>query len=172
MLQLVVELQHWTLPVWLPKARISGRLFVFVVHCVIIDTLRGPVYYCPQQQLWKGNVFTPVSDSVWRGHAWQGVCMAGDVHGVGHERQGVGVMCGGGCVWQGGGICSAGMHGRGCAWQGGVHGGGGMCGREVCVAGRACLAGGPGREGCAWQERRPLQRIVRILLECILVDLY
>ena len=36
---------------------------------------------------------------------------------------------------------------------GGVHG-----------KGVACMA-----EGCAWQERRPLQRTVRILLECILV---
>ena len=45
-----------------------------------------------------------------------------------------------------------------------------------CVAGRACMA----REGacvagsvhgreCVWKERRPLQRTVRILLECILV---
>ena len=41
-----------------------------------------------------------------------------------------------------------GMRGeRGHAWQ-----------REACVAG-----------GHAWQERRPLQRSVRILLECILV---
>ena len=40
---------------------------------------------------------------------------------------------------------------RGHAWQGG-HGGGML-----------------GRGGHAWQERRPLQRAVRILLECILV---
>ena len=30
--------------------------------------------------------------------------------------------------------------------------------------GGVCMA-----EGCAWQERRPLQRTVRILVECILV---
>ena len=43
------------------------------------------------------------------------------------------------------GVCvvKAGMLGRGCAWQG---------------------------RGRAWQERRPLQRTVRILLECILVS--
>ena len=28
-----------------------------------------------------------------------------------------------------------------------------------------------GEKGHAWQERRPLQRTVRILLECILVNL-
>ena len=58
-----------------------------------------------------------------RGHAWQGVCMAGGVHGRG--------LHGGRHVWQG--ACVAGgMHGRyvhsgGHAWQGvcegGVHGG-------------------------------------------------
>ena len=50
---------------------------------------------------------------------------------------------------------------------GGVHGGGacvvgegGMHGRGVCVEG-----------GGAWQERQPLQWAVRILLECILVNI-
>ena len=38
-----------------------------------------------------------------------------------------------------------------------MHGRGGMCGGGVCIGGRA------------WQERRPLQRAVRILLEYILV---
>ena len=77
-----------------------------------------------------------------------------------------------------------------------------MCGRVVCVARGACMAGsayvvggayvvgvcmvrGPymawvhaWQEGMhvrgrhAWQERRPLQRTVRILLECILVLKY
>ena len=59
------------------------------------------------------------------------------------------------------------MHGRG----------GGMCDRRdvhgdrgVCMAGGhawwgACVAG----VGSVWQERWPLQRTVRILLECILV---
>ena len=39
--------------------------------------------------------------------------------------------------------------------------GGDMRGRGACVAG----------EGCAWQKRWPLQRTIRILLECILVTL-
>ena len=49
------------------------------------------------------------------------------------------------------GVCVAGgMHGRGCAWQG------------VCVAG-----------GRAWQILRDTvnERAVRILLECILVNI-
>ena len=37
-------------------------------------------------------------------------------------------------------------------------GGGGSCMAEWCEW-----------RGCAWQERRPLQRTIRILLECILV---
>ena len=36
---------------------------------------------------------------------------------------------------------------------------------EACVARGARVAGGH-----AWQERRPLQQAVRILLECILCD--
>ena len=67
---------------------------------------------------------------------------------------------GGGHVWQRGtmrgegaymakGVCIA----RGHAWWGG------------CMAGGHAWQGG----GCAWQERRPLQLTVRILLECILV---
>ena len=48
--------------------------------------------------------------------------------------------------------CRGDMYDRG--HVGGVHGGGGG----------ACVAGGH-----AWQERRPLQRTVRILLECLLV---
>ena len=59
--------------------------------------------------------------------------------------------------------------------------GGGHAWQEVCVVGGACMAGGmPGKggmhdRGCVWrgghvwQERQPLQRTVRILLECILV---
>ena len=60
-----------------------------------------------------------------------------------------GSMCGRGHVWQG---CmhGGGVHGGGLVWQGGgdMHGRGGMH---------------------TWQERLPLQRTVRILLECILV---
>ena len=54
---------------------------------------------------------------------------------------------------------------------------GGMHARGACMVG-ACIAGGhvcPGghvwQGSCAWQERRPLQRAVRILLECILVKI-
>ena len=56
-------------------------------------------------------------------------------------------------AWGMAGACMAGM----CV-------GGGMCSRGACMAG-ACVVGG----GRAWQERRPLQRTVRILLECIVV---
>ena len=34
--------------------------------------------------------------------------------------------------------------------------------------GGACMARGVHGRGCAWPERRPLQRTRRILLECIL----
>ena len=112
---------------------------------------------------------------VWQrggGHAWQGACvvwgdcMAGGMHG-------------GGCAWRAAcvakrGMCGVGgLHGRGHAWQG-VCMAGGMRGR-VCVAGGMCggVWGGRGMcgrgGGCAWQERRPLQWTVRILLERILV---
>ena len=56
------------------------------------------------------------------------------------------------------GMCMAkgGVHGEGaCMAKGDMHGEGG-----------ACVAKG---RGCAWQERRPLQRMVRILLQCVLV---
>ena len=42
------------------------------------------------------------------------------------------------------------------AWQG------------VCMAGGVC--GGMHGRGCVWQERWPLQWMVGILLECILVE--
>ena len=64
-----------------------------------------------------------------RGHAWQGVCMAGRacVAGGMHGRGGV---RGRGCAWQGacvagGGACMMGGH----VWQGG------MCSRGVCMTG-------------------------------------
>ena len=44
-------------------------------------------------------------------------------------------------------------------------GGGGACMARGGVAWGICMAG----RGRAWQERRPLQRTARILLECILV---
>ena len=56
-------------------------------------------------------------------------------------------------------------------------GGGGMYGEGVCMAKGMCVAKGVcmakevvHSRGHAWQERRPLQRTVRILLECILVE--
>ena len=55
-----------------------------------------------------------------------------------------------------GGACVVGdMCGRGCI-------GGGMCGKGACVARGAFYS-----RGHVWQERWPLQRTVRILLECI-----
>ena len=84
-----------------------------------------------------------VQGGVAGGHAWQGMCAWW------------------GCVSQGG------MHDREHVWLGEGHEwqGGAMRGRVG-----ACMAGGGvcGR-GHTWQERRPLQRTVRILLECILV---
>ena len=68
------------------------------------------------------------------------------------------------------GVCVAG----GYAWLGGQ----GVCSRSVCMVGRVCVTGRgmPGRGACvvggrghAWQEKRPLQRVVYIPLECILV---
>ena len=47
----------------------------------------------------------------------------------------------------------------------------GACVAEGCAWQGACMYGGKGRgHRSAWQERRPLQRVVRILLECILVS--
>ena len=70
---------------------------------------------------------------------------------------------GGACVvdehaWQG--ACVAGACMVGVCMAGGVHGGG-MHGGGV--------RGSGGEGGRAWQDRRPLQWAVRILLECILV---
>ena len=75
-----------------------------------------------------------------KGHAWQGA---------------------GGHAWRGGrrACMAGGMHDRGCVWQG-VMGGGGMHGGGHTWHGR----------GRAWQEKRPLQRTVHILLECIRVE--
>ena len=107
------------------------------------------------------------------GHLWQmGACMA---KGAVCAEGGV---CGGGHAWQGGmhgegGVY--GMHGSGaCMVVGGMHGRG-YAWWEVCVAGGACVVvrdmhgGGGGCGEDTWQERRLLQRTVRILLECILV---
>ena len=65
------------------------------------------------------------------GHAWQGACMVGGMHGRGH-------------VWQGG------MHDRGHVWWGhawqGVHAWQGACVVGACMGKGACVAG-----GYAWQ---------------------
>ena len=95
-----------------------------------------------------------------------GVCM------VGTRVAGVHALQRGRCAWRG--MCGGGMHG---GWQGGVHGrgtcmAGGHAWQGACVAGRACVAGGCVGWRGAWQERRPLQRTVRIPLECILVLLF
>ena len=75
----------------------------------------------------------------------------------------------GGCAWLGAcmerrarmaGACMAGgvgMHGRGRAWQG------------ACMAGGYMHDRGVHGRGHERQGRQPLQRTVRILLECILV---
>ena len=79
---------------------------------------------------------------------WQmGTCMA------------KGGMCGKGghAWWMGWPVWPGGVHGRGCVACG-VHGQG------VCMTGKM-----HGR-GHAWQERWPLQWMVHILLECILVE--
>ena len=57
-------------------------------------------------------------------------------------------------------VVKGGMHGEGsaCVVKEGVHGEG------ACMARGACVT-----RGRVWQERRPLQHAVRILLECILV---
>ena len=73
-----------------------------------------------------------------RGHAWQGRCMAGGVHGRrmcvwwGHVWQGA-CMAGGTCLGGmcGGGACMVqGMHGRGHVWQG------------ACIVGKTAIATG------------------------------
>ena len=100
----------------------------------------------------EGNVFTPVCQSF----CSNGVCMAGGVVGVSMRgREG---MCG----W---GAC---MAGRACVVRAVGHA---WWGQGACMAGgvhgRGVRDGEAG--GHAWQERRPLQRTVRILLECFLV---
>ena len=73
-----------------------------------------------------------------------------------------------------GGVCArqVGMHGKRCCMAGGACMAvacmvGGMHGTE-CAQQWACIDVGGGHR---WQERRPLQRTVRILLECILIFL-
>ena len=63
-----------------------------------------------------------------------------------------------GYVWQ------RGVHSRGHVWWG-------YAWQGACTAGGMCGEGHAWQWGHAWQERRPLQRTVRILLECILVNI-
>ena len=70
-----------------------------------------------------------------------------------------------GCAWWEGHVWQGGMHGRVCVV-------GGMCGKGACVVTgmqRGMHSGGGVVGGHPWHERQPLQRKVRILLECILV---
>ena len=69
-----------------------------------------------------------------RGHALQGACMAGGMHGRGG-------ICGRGHTWQG--ACVAGGH----VWQGG------MCGGAVCVARGKLWQGRMHDRQHAWQGR-------------------
>ena len=117
------------------------------------------MYYRPQTKFAKVTfLHLSVSHSVQRGGTWvaRGAYMA-----VGHA------WCG--AMWQGacmaGGMHDWGVHGRGHAWQGACMAGG-MHGRGMCDRGHA------------WQGTHAPQqilrdtvneRVVRILLECILV---
>ena len=59
------------------------------------------------------------------------------------------------------------MHGRGACMAGGMHGNG-VYTWQGDMHGRGCVHGWGG--GGVWQERQPLQWMVCILLECILVN--
>ena len=65
-------------------------------------------------------------------------------------------MAKGACMVKGQPVWPGGVHGRGCV-AGGMHGQG------------VCMTGGMHGRGHALQERWPLQWMVHILLECILV---
>ena len=99
-----------------------------------------------------------------------GMCVPGGMYVAG-DMCSVGACVAGGMVgrhaWQG--ACVVGV-----CMVGGVHGREGMHGRGMCMAGGMhgtgmCVTGGMCGRGHTWQERWPLQRAVRILLECILV---
>ena len=84
-----------------------------------------------------------------RGVCMVGVCMVGGVYGRG-------------CAWQKGACLAGGIHSGVCVWQGVACVAEGGMHDSVCGRGHAWLR-------CAWQERRPLQRVVCIRLECILI---
>ena len=85
-------------------------------------------------------------------------------HASRRDIHGGACMVGGMC---GRGVCMTSGH----AWSGGMHG------REACMVGGMCdqeEGGVHGQRtmhgrGCVWQERRPLQWVVHILLEWILL---
>ena len=152
-------------------------------------------YLPPANEVCEGYVFTGVCLSMgghawllWGGHVWLLMGgMRGCSWGGGACVVAPGGVHAGGCACLGG--RGVGMHGEGgaCMAKGGVCGKGGMCGEGghawqkggVHGKGGACMAKGGmhGKGGCAWQkgghawyEIRPIiARVVRILLECILV---
>ena len=77
--------------------------------------------------------------------------MAGGMHGRG------------GHAWQGANVWQGGMCGRGHVWWGGV------CGRGACMAGHMCATPPPPPHLRHYKIRSVNARVVRILLECILV---
>ena len=93
-------------------------------------------------------MFLQVSVCPQREYAWQG----GGMCGRGACMVG-GACMAGGHVWQGG------VHGRGHAWQGGMHDRG-HAWQGACVAVGACVA-----------YTTVNERVVRNLLECILVNI-
>ena len=124
--------------------------------------------YCPQRSCGK-VIFSQVcvKNSV---HGGRGVCVKGVCMAGGHVWQGR-VCVARGCVWKEG-VCMAEGHAwRGCVWQGCVWWGACVAGGCVWQVG-VCLAWGHAWQGGkhAWQEKRQLQRAVRILLECTLVS--
>ena len=136
---------------FLPPANEVCEGYVFTGGCLFMEGMHG--------------------GHVWWGFACQGACVAGGMHGRGVYLAGGmcfrGHVCQGACV-SGGHTWQEGVCGRGHAWQEGVHGRGiSMAGG--CVWQGGCIAGGMYGRGCEWQERRPLQQAVHILLECILV---
>ena len=100
------------------------------------------IFTARKRSLQRLYVFTGVCLSTWGGHVWWGACMCGRG------------SCVAGCMCDRR-VCLAGGVSQGAYVAGSMNGGG------------ACMAG-----GCARQERLPLQRAVRIILECILVKKY
>ena len=149
----------------LPTAYTDGKNTLFS-QILLLTHLTLPSDYRPQTKLREANVFTPVCQSFYsqrgacvqarhacKGYAWQGdVCGKGAHMAGGHAWQGH--------AWQGD-VCGKGAHmAGGHAWQGHAWQGD-VCGKGTCGGGGTCV-----------QERWPLKRAVRILLECILVFIF